>query len=131
MPTNNLYTEPVSLVVKHIDYHRLMPLIRTRGPDQADALDQELSRADIVDDQDLPHDAVAMHSTITFRDLDTRADTTVTLVFPEEADPATSKISVLSPVGTALLGLRTGGRIQWPMPNGKLKHIEILQVRQH
>jgi regulator of nucleoside diphosphate kinase len=131
MPVNAQQTEPVSLVVRHLDYQRLVPLIRASELDLADALDAELSRAEIVADQDLPSDAVAMHSTVTFRDLATQADTTVTLVFPAEADVADKKISVLSPIGTALLGLRAGGRIHWPMPNGKLKHIEILTVRQN
>jgi regulator of nucleoside diphosphate kinase len=124
-------TEFVSLVVRHNDYQRLIPVIRASDLDLADALDEELSRADIVADQDLPDDAVAMHSTVTFRDLDTRAETTVTLVYPEEANVTEKKISILSPIGTALLGLRIGGRIHWPMPNGKLKHIEILTVQQH
>lgn len=124
-------TEPVSLVVSEIDYARLVPLIRASGLELADALDEELSRADIVAHEDLPEDAVAMHSTVTYRDLDSQLDTTVTLVFPTEADVAEKKISVLSPVGVALLGLRAGGRIHWPMPNGKRKHFEILMVSQH
>jgi regulator of nucleoside diphosphate kinase len=125
------HTEPVSLIVSKADYQRLVPLIRASELELADALDEELSRADIVDSQNLPGDAVAMNSTVTYRDLETKAETTVTLVFPTEANIAEKKISVLSPVGVALLGLRIGGRIQWPMPNGKFKHFEILAVTQN
>jgi regulator of nucleoside diphosphate kinase len=125
------HTEPVSLIVSKADYQRLVPLIRDSELELADALDEELSRADIVDSQNLPGDAVAMNSTVTYRDLETKAETTVTLVFPTEANIAEKKISVLSPVGVALLGLRIGGRIQWPMPNGKFKHFEILAVTQN
>ncbi len=125
------HTESVSLIVSKADYQRLVPLIRDSELELADALDEELSRADIVDSQNLPGDAVAMNSTVTYRDLETKAETTVTLVFPTEADIAEKKISVLSPVGVALLGLRIGGRIQWPMPNGKFKHFEILAVTQN
>ncbi len=125
------HTEPVSLIVSNTDYQRLVPLIRDSELELADALDEELSRADIVDIKNLPGDAVAMNSTVTYRDLETKTETTVTLVFPGDANIAEKKISVLSPVGVALLGLRIGGRIQWPMPNGKHKHFEILAVKQN
>jgi len=124
------HTEPVALVLSQLDYQRLVPLIRNSELELADALDEELSRADIVTPQDLPQDAVAMNSVVTFRDLETKTDNTVTLVFPAEANIAEKKISVLSPVGVALLGLRIGDRIQWPMPNGKHRHFEILDVTQ-
>jgi regulator of nucleoside diphosphate kinase len=124
------HTEPVSLIVSKADYQRLIPVIRDSDLELADALDEELSRADIVDTQSLPGDAVALNSTVTYRDLESKTETTVTLVLPAEADIAEKKISVLSPVGVALLGLRVGGRIQWPMPNGKYKHFEILTVNQ-
>lgn len=131
MTLAQIHTEPVSLIVSNADYQRLTPLIRASESELAEALDEELSRADIVDTKNLPNDAVAMSSTVTYRDLETKAETTVTLVFPGEADIAEKKISVLSPVGVALLGLRIGGRIQWPMPNGKYKHFEILAVKQN
>jgi regulator of nucleoside diphosphate kinase len=124
------HTEPVSLIVSTADYQRLVPLIRASDLELAEALDEELSRADIVAQHELPADAVAINSTVTYRDLETKTDTTVTLVFPAEANIAEKKISVLSPVGVALLGLRIGGRIQWPMPNGKNKLFEILAVQQ-
>ncbi|MCR6652207.1 MAG: nucleoside diphosphate kinase regulator [Cellvibrionaceae bacterium] len=124
------HTEPVSLIVGTADYQRLMPLIRASDLELAEALDEELSRADIVAQNELPADAVAINSTVTYRDLETKTDTTVTVVLPAEADIAEKKISVLSPVGVALLGLRVGGRIQWPMPNGKNKIFEILAVQQ-
>ena len=124
------HTEPVALVLSQLDYQRLVPLIRDSELELADALDEELSRADIVNPQDLPQDAVAMNSVVTFRDLEAKTDNTVTLVFPAEANIAEKKISVLSPVGVALLGLRIGNRIQWPMPNGKHRHFEILDVTQ-
>jgi regulator of nucleoside diphosphate kinase len=124
-------TGSVSLIISNADYQRLMPLIRDSDLDLADALDEELSRADIVDQHELPADAVAINSTVTYRDVEAKTDTTVTLVFPAEANIAEKKISVLSPVGVALLGLRTGGRIQWPMPNGKHKQFEILTVKQN
>ncbi|MBC6905306.1 nucleoside diphosphate kinase regulator [Saccharophagus sp. K07] len=123
-------TEPVSIVISKQDYQRLMPLLRDSELELAEALEEELSRADIVGEEELPKDAVSMYSTVTFRDLDAQTDTTVTLVFPAEANMAEKKISILSPVGVALLGLRIGGRIRWPMPNGKQKHIEILSVQQ-
>ena len=128
---NRTFTNsPTPLVVKDWDYQHLLPVIRASNLELAEALEEELSRADIVPDADLPDDAVALNATVTFRDLDTGADPTVPLVLPEAADMNMKKISVLSPIGVALLGLRTGGCIQWPMPNGKQRRIQILSVTQ-
>jgi transcription elongation GreA/GreB family factor len=78
--------------------------------DAADDLLHELERARVVDDRDLPPDIVCMGSLVTFRTDDGR-ETMARLVFPEEADIAARKISVMTPVGTALIGLRSGQSI--------------------
>ena len=123
---------PVTLTAR--DHKGLMGVATAAiesNPDVADYLLTELDRATVVDAADIPAGLVTMNSTVTYRDIETKTDTTVTLVFPAEANIAEKKISVLSPVGVALLGLRTGGRIQWPMPNGKHKQFEILTVKQN
>lgn len=122
--TNNTIT------VTESDYRKLLSLIETVDTAAADNLDAELSRADVVPDQQLPADTVAMGSTVTFRDRDNGAETTVTLVFPREANVDEMRISVLSPVGSALIGLRIGDTIDWPLPGGRQRRLEVVTVQQ-
>ncbi len=70
-----------------------------------------------------------MGSTVTFIDLDSNQENTVSLVYPEEANVAEMKISVLSPVGSALIGLRVGGAIDWPVPQGKVRRLKVTGVQ--
>jgi len=66
----------------------------------------------------VPRNAVTMNSTVTLRDLDTGEKETYTLVYPDQADIANSRLSVLAPVGTAILGQRVGDEIKWKVPSG-------------
>jgi regulator of nucleoside diphosphate kinase len=119
-----------TITVTESDYRKLLSLIEAADSAAADNLDTELSRAEIVPDHLLPADTVAMGSTVTFRDRDNGAETTVTLVFPREANVDQMRISVLSPVGSALIGLRIGGAIDWPMPGGRQRRLEVVTVQQ-
>jgi regulator of nucleoside diphosphate kinase len=78
----------------------------------------ELRRARVVPRAQLPPDVVRMNSTVRLRDLETGEVETYTLVFPADADIAENKLSVLAPVGTALLGYRAGDVVEWPVPAG-------------
>lgn len=78
----------------------------------------ELRRARVVPRAELPPDVVTMGSTVRLRDLETDEEETYTLVYPDEADIAADKLSVLAPVGTALLGYRAGDEVEWPVPAG-------------
>lgn len=119
-----------SLFISERDYQRLLPLIEKYDNAAAEALDNELGRAKIVRNTELPDDVVAMDSRVTFIDLDTAEESTVDLVYPANADIEKMKISILSPVGTALIGLRVGGKIDWPLPNGKIRHLQVVAVIQ-
>lgn len=119
-----------SIVVLNTDYQKIIALLARADSAAADALDAEVARAEILDDAEFPSGAVRMGSTVTFKDTDSGAIDTVTLVYPEAADVAQMKISILSPVGSALIGLRIGEMIEWPMPNGKLRHLEVISVTQ-
>ena len=81
-------------------------------------LREELDHATIVSPGDVQPDVVTMNSKITLRDVDTSEERTVTVVFPNDADLAAGAISVLAPVGTAVLGYRRGAVIEWPVPAG-------------
>lgn len=119
-----------ALVISEHDYERLLPLAEKHKTPAAEALDVELARADIVANVDFPADAVSMDSIVTFVDLDSGENTTVSLVYPLDASVDQMKISILSPVGSALIGLRIGGHIDWPMPQGKLRRLKVINVIQ-
>lgn len=81
-------------------------------------LRRELDMAEIVESEELPADVVTMHSTIRLRDMQTKEEETYTLVYPEEANIAEGKISILAPIGTAVLGYRVGDTVRWKVPSG-------------
>jgi regulator of nucleoside diphosphate kinase len=82
------------------------------------ALAGELRRARVVPRSQIPRDVVTMNSTVRLRDLETDDEETYTLVYPEEADIEADRLSVLAPIGTALLGYRAGDVVEWPVPAG-------------
>lgn len=119
-----------SLIISERDYQSLLPLTEKYKTPAAEALDDELGRAEIICDAGFPEDAVSMESSVTFMDLDTGEKSTVCLVYPMDANVEKMKISILSPVGTALIGLRVGGKIDWPLPSGKIRHLQVTAVTQ-
>ena len=122
------------IVITRDDMARLKEVVRhgrrTSRRDQGHLaeLDQELDRAEIMDAENLSHDIVTMHSTVRVRDLDSGQSAVYTVVFPVEADIDKRRVSVLAPIGTALLGYRTGDRVEWRMPGGtrRLRIDEVL-----
>jgi len=94
----------------------------------ADALADLMMQARLVPDHELPLNRVAMNSRVTYRDGD-GGKRTVSLVHPRDADPATLRISVLSPVGRALLGRKAGSTITASLPGGRGVEIRILNVQ--
>jgi regulator of nucleoside diphosphate kinase len=99
-----------------------------RDADSAARLDEELARATIVPDHALPRGTVALDSRVRFRDEITGRVRDVTLVLPAQATPAEGRISVLSPIGSALIGLGIDDRIEWPLPGGKRSRLQVLDV---
>ncbi|ANL30161.1 transcription elongation factor GreA/GreB family protein (plasmid) [Rhizobium phaseoli] len=95
----------------------------------SDELLQELERARFVDDALVPSDVVQMGSAVSFTS-DLGEDKQVTLVFPGEADIAEGKISILTPVGVALIGLKTGQSIDWTARDGRLHRLTVATVRE-
>jgi len=115
------------------DAARLRELIATRahaGRDHhhLEELAAELERARIADAADVPDDLIGLHSRVHVLDLATGERRELTLVLPLESDPARGRISVLAPLGTALLGYRTGNEVEWQMPGG-LRRVRIESVR--
>ena len=89
----------------------------------------EISRATVHDAASLPPDVVTMHSTVEFIDEASGADRTVELVFPRDADIAAGRVSILTPVGAGLIGLRAGQSILWPDRDGRERKLTIVNVR--
>jgi len=81
-------------------------------------LEEELDRAEILKPEEIPTDVITMNSTFRLRDVDTGEDAVYTLVFPAKADTVNGKISILAPVGTAVLGYRVGDTVEWEVPAG-------------
>ena len=125
-----------NIIISSADRDRLLQLIDSarldrRIPSQSlDLLDGELARASIVEPQELPRDVVAMNSTVWFRDLDSEEIERYTLVFPPDADVIRDRISVLAPIGTALLGFRLRDIVEWRVPQGR-RRLEITKVEQN
>lgn len=90
-------------------------------------LSQELKKAQIVEPEDFPSDVVRLDSTVVIKDLQTKREMTITIVLPQNADIKQKKVSVLAPIGTALLGFGKGQKVSWEVPSGK-KDFKIMEV---
>ncbi|REG34346.1 regulator of nucleoside diphosphate kinase [Archangium gephyra] len=121
-------TQEPRIVVTSTDMERLRTLIDTTAGDKADALDAELLRAEVVEPTQVPPDVVTMNSRVVYRDEDTGETREVTLSYPQDASLEQGRVSVLAPVGAALLGLSVGQEIDWELPGGKIKRLHILSV---
>ena len=114
------------------DARRLRALVEqhVHGRDAATAerLAEELDRATILDDGHVPSNVVAVGSRVRFEDEQSGKIREVVLVYPADADASAGRVSVLAPVGAALLGLRVGDRIAWPLPAGRTARIRICAV---
>ena len=98
-----------------------------RSPVEAETLLTELDRARIVDDEAVPAGLVRMGTRVRFR-LDDGTERRVTLVFPKDADIEAGRISVLTPIGTALLGLSAGQTIAWRRRDGTTRRLSVIEV---
>jgi regulator of nucleoside diphosphate kinase len=119
------------ITISSLDAARLERMLDSLGSKQIpnkEDLQIELDRANIVEPEEMPHDVVTMNSTVIFQMESSSTEFALTLVYPNDIDDGTGKISVLAPVGSALLGLREGDAISWPKPGGGLLKVRILKV---
>lgn len=107
----------------------LAAAIMRRSPDVADRLLDEISRAKLVAPEKLRDDVVTIGSEVTYRDTTTGRLQTVVVAYPEDADIARQRISVLTPVGVALLGLDPGAAISWTTREDETRQLEVVAVR--
>jgi regulator of nucleoside diphosphate kinase len=111
------------LLMTDFDYAQISSLLEATRD-----LEYELRRATIVSQASIPHDVVTMGSRVRFVRVESGIESEVSIVHPNQADLALKKISVLSPLGVALLGLRVGQRISRSCPRGNLQTIEVKSV---
>jgi regulator of nucleoside diphosphate kinase len=120
-----------NLYINELDHKRLTLLIDdalngvTEQNNSLRSLHAELARATVVNAEELPHDVVTMRSRVLIMLGDEEKE--ITLVYPNEANRSTGKISILSPIGTAIIGYREGDVIDWLTPGG-FKRIRIMKV---
>lgn len=91
-------------------------------------LEEELGRSHEVESADVPADVVTMNSEVVLRDQASGHEFSCSLVFPLDANATENRISVLAPLGTAILGYRVGDLVEWPMPGG-IRQYKVLQIR--
>lgn len=121
--------------ISSTDHSQLQRLVNSARLDRRisrqslDVLEGELVRATPVEQAELPRDVIAMNSTVWFRDLDTEEIERYQLVYPSDADVTLDRISVLAPIGTALLGFRLHDVVEWEVPRGR-RRLEITKVVQ-
>ncbi|RJF92769.1 nucleoside diphosphate kinase regulator [Noviherbaspirillum saxi] len=120
-----------SITVSLHDLERLELLLDTlpsTAGESKRALLDELTRAHIVESTDIPSSVVAMHSKVRFDIAATREEFCLTLVYPKETHTAPDTISVLTPIGTALLGMSVGSSIEWPRRDGQMLTLKVLEI---
>lgn len=119
------------IIVSEKDFHNLTQLIEGLNASQQanlDALEEELDRAEVVATDELPDDVVRMNSVVRYEDLDSGRMITVQISYPKNADIAQQRVSVLAPVGSALIGLKVGEVIRWRLPDGRFRRLRVRQV---
>ena len=126
--------EPRDIYITDYDLTRLKELLQAgigfaeRDRPSLETLQGELDRAHIVQPTAVPHDVVTMKSRVRLTDVETNEEQVYTVVFPSEANIDERKISILAPIGTAILGYRVGDTVEWRVPGGirKLRIDEVL-----
>ena len=119
------------IVITSTDVQRIEKLLSTLDHasfPNLDELESELDRADVVEPQKIPKNVVTMNSTVKFEVVSSGKVFSLTLVYPKDVDGSNNKISILAPVGSALLGLKEGNQIAWPKPGGGDLIVNILEV---
>jgi regulator of nucleoside diphosphate kinase len=116
-----------SLIITDTDLERLRSVLEQNDTPLAESLEEELERAVIVAQRDVPADVVTMNSEVTYEECDTGAQKTIRIVLPKDADAAAGRVSILAPVAAALLGLRVGQEIEWRVPRG-VKRLRVADL---
>ena len=126
-----LMSKPSFIIVTDVDHQRLQSTLQSAGgrtSPATEALEAELSRAVVVPSERVPDTVITMRSRFVYEDEATHEARVITLVYPTEANPKKDKVSVLSPLGTALLGLSVGQTIDWEVRKNCTKRYGIVEL---
>lgn len=119
------------IILSELDAERLEKLLSSlptnAAPGKAD-LEAELARADVVESKAVPPNVVTMNSKVKFRISSSDEEFSLSLVYPKDVDESGGTVSILAPVGSALLGLSQGDEIEWPKPGGGLMKVRIEEI---
>jgi regulator of nucleoside diphosphate kinase len=119
------------ITISSLDVNRLYDVIDSLPTNSfagKSELESELARANVVSPSDVPPTIVTMNSTVKFVVESSQKEFELTLVYPKDVDASGTKISILAPVGSALLGLSQGDEIEWPKPGGGLIKVKIHEI---
>jgi regulator of nucleoside diphosphate kinase len=122
-----------AIYVTDFDMERIRKLLEgtkkwsQRDREYLEKLEEELDRAIVVSSKDVPGDVVTMNAQVRVRDLDSGVEKVFRLVFPADADYEQGKVSILAPIGTALIGYRAGDTVEWKVPAG-VRRLKITAV---
>ncbi|MCB1648849.1 MAG: nucleoside diphosphate kinase regulator [Pseudomonadales bacterium] len=119
------------VVISTLDAERLESLLDAlslHSSPTGEQLEEELARAEIVDPQAVPPTVVTMNSTVRFQVENSAESFCMTLVYPKDANASVDRISILAPVGSAMLGLSEGDAIEWPRPGAGVLKVRIDEV---
>ena len=119
------------VVISSLDAERLERIIDalpTSAYAVGERLEEELARAKIVEPKLIPPTVVTMNSTVRFKVDSSNEEFTMTLVYPKDVDVAQNKISILAPVGSAMLGLEQGAELEWPKPGFGMLKVQIEEI---
>ena len=120
---------PAERTLTEIDHARLMRLVRqAAGTPGAGAMQEMLENSDLVTSPEVPANVITMYSQVLLQDALGGEPYKITLCYPADAEPAAGFVSVLSPVGMALLGLRLGDLARWSAPGGHERTARVLEV---
>ncbi|GEO04800.1 prokaryotic transcription elongation factor, GreA/GreB domain protein [Adhaeribacter aerolatus] len=104
------------------DYQRLHHLVKAQRtstrPQVAAALGKELERAQVVPSEEIPPNVITMNSKVRIKEMKSTTEMEITIVYPKDADLREQKVSILAPVGTAVLGCQVGDEVEWLVPDG-------------
>lgn len=123
-----------TITLKKSEYDLILKLLESGTVELSpctERLMDEIDMAEVLDSRSsFPHNIVSVHSIVEYKNLTTGECRTVQIVYPREANILENKVSVFSPIGSALLGLKTGDITVWPFPQKKTVNLEVITVKQ-
>ncbi len=115
-------------IITDLDLQRLKSTVENAVAEDPELLNGELSHAEIVPQRRVPSDVITMNSRVRILDEDTQKEREITIVYPRDADAKLSRVSVLSPLGAGLLGLRQGASFQWMPPRKPVRKVRVQSI---